>query len=151
MSLLTSFLVCSQVLPTHADKTVDNSPAPTRIVHLDTSRPIPVDLPNTIITLLPRCKDGRCYSLFAVNPQQDFKERIEAFDLHGRSYSIDPAAVPDIRYGAVLDLAPMESGVAVLLHGDENKGLPGIVQYAPAAPPNKGTSEGMQGGSNLII
>ncbi len=148
ISLLLTWALISTAQQTEVS---GSGPAPIRKVHIDTSRPTPVNLPNTIISLLPRCRDGRCYSLFIVNPQKDFKENIEAFDLHGKVFSIDPASIPGLRYGAVLDLAPVEGGVAVLLHGEEQRGLPGTAKPAPAFLPMTGNSATQGSGYYLLV
>ena len=92
-------------------------PEPVRwTVHLDTSRAVPVSTPSVVMTISPRCREDRCYAAFATDPRHSFQQAIVAFDLKGVSRWIDLAVVPGLSQTNLLDLAPTDGGVAVLVN-----------------------------------
>jgi len=96
---------------------LDRVPPITRI-NLDLSRKVPISLPSNAIHIMPRCREGRCYGLFATDPGHSFAEQIGYFDINGKSSTADLSQLSDLKYVSVLDLAPTEDGLLALIHAE---------------------------------
>jgi hypothetical protein len=108
----------------------DGDPPPKWKVDIDPSRGTEVRLPSPAMRLLPQCRGGMCYAVFALDPfTKDPAHRlplqIAAFTLSGQSHFLDPSLIQGLTYVAIRDFAPNEDGgVYVLIHAVEKDSLP---------------------------
>lgn len=74
-------------------------------------------LPSFMVSELPVCYSSDSCALAVVpDPQNRGRQLSVMFDVTGRSRAVDPGAVENFSYVQVLNSAPTEDGVAVLVH-----------------------------------
>jgi hypothetical protein len=121
MKAIIIFAILSSAVPLVANGQASDS-IPKVKINFETDGGTPVSLPSMVMYKLPVCSSSSsCYALFALDPTKGFEVVIDGFSASGKSHITDPGAIEGLSYVHILDFAPKDGGVAVLLHASISK------------------------------